>query len=370
MIPNFLNKQEQIKLPVGGDFAPTGFVGQWYAALVYSFLAELDESIVRSEGVEPAAVKQGGWSRYYFKTYAECQAAIEKLDIRDQRGNVRRPDQEWRYEAPLPSIINMSEQGRAKFNDPVSFSVRISTLRSNKYRHELHMISLPCAVAAMADAYGYESPGFSVDELLSQDTVFTDDFQAATVGGEGFDGKVPYTESKLWGQRAALWAALGEKDAKAYRPTGADGKYVTASEKLSNCLGILAYPWTQAIWARLMMVPDPRVDAVYTGADGESKRLSVAAITQIFADEAAARAVVEKEQATFAGDSAGESVTPAPPSKAVPEVYAEWPDMFKQKVAAFKAAGGADGSPPAVMDKIRKHSDFTGIEPAEVMAWL
>lgn len=353
--------EETVRIPVGGVMTPD-LIGHWSGGIAYSFLAELDKSVVESEGVTPSLVEGNGpWYRYFFKTFDECQVAIEKLQIEGFRGGPQRPDQEWRFESPADKLLNISRDDNP-FGDPAAFSVRLSTLRSKKYRHELHFISLPAAVAASAARLGFANPGFPLDELLDQDTIFTDEFQAQMIGDPETGD---YPESVLWQRRATLWAALGEDDAQKYQPKGTGTRLDTESEKLSLCLNILTRTWKKPSWGRLMLVPDPRVDAVYTSSSGDTRRLSVPALVEIFPDEAAAHAAAEAEGA----ESEGASTTSASTKKAIPDAYADYPEMFHQAVERFKAKGVA-GPPPVVLAAIGAEPDFQGCDPAEVMAWL
>lgn len=357
---DFLGK-ERVRIPVGGVMTPD-LIGYWSGGIAYSVLAELDKSIVESEGVNPSLVEGNGpWYRYFFKTFDECQAAIETLQIEGYGGRgLRRPDQEWRFESPADKLLNMSRDDNP-FGDPAAFSVRLSTLRSKKYRHELHFISLPAAVAAAATRLGHANPGFPMNELLDQDTIFTDEFQAQMIGDPDTGD---YSESVLWQRRATLWEALGESDARKYQPTGTGTRLDTESEKLSLCLQILATKWAKPIWGRLMLVPDPRVDAVYESSGGDTRRLSVPALVEIFPDEAAARAAAEAEGAESEGASTSSGST-----KAVPDAYVDYPDMFHQAVERFKAKG-VQGPPPVIAAAIGAEPDFQGCDPAKVIAWL
>jgi len=318
--------EETVRIPIGGVMTPD-LIGLWSGGIAYSILAELDKSVVESEGVTPSLITGNGpWYRYFFKTFDECQAAIEKLQIEGYGGRgLRRPDQEWRFESPTDKLLNMSRDDNP-FGDPAAFSVRLSTLRRKKYRHELHFISLPAAVAASATRLGFANPGFPMNELLDQDTIFTDEFQAQMIGDPDTGD---YSESVLWQRRATLWEALGESDARKYQPRDTGTRLDTESEKLSLCLNILTRTWKKPVWGRLMLVPDPRVDAL----TNKGRRLSVPALVEIFANEAAARAAAEAEStetSTTAKSSAG---------KAIPDAYVDYPEMFKEAVDRFKVKG-------------------------------
>jgi len=86
----------------------------------------------------------------------------------EETGQTYSPSPTWEWAAKSDSVLNWRGDGPMSetFGPFVSRESSINTLRSKKYRHELHMLSLPAAVAAMATAYGYDHPGFPLTELL------------------------------------------------------------------------------------------------------------------------------------------------------------------------------------------------------------
>jgi hypothetical protein len=363
---------EEVRIPVGGVMT-SDLIGFWHGGIAYSFLAELDKSVVKSEGVTPSLVTGNGpWYRYYFETFEKCQEAIKALEL-ESFGKPKRPDQEWRFETPAAKLLNVSGDDNP-FGDPAIFAAQVATLRSNKARHEIHMIALPAAVAASANKLGFANPGFPMDELLElgQDVAATEAKQRELIGS-WVDEDAPkrerykdagYEQSVMWKRRAVLWNALGEDDPKKYQPIGRGTRFDTESGKLSKCLQILATKWGKPIWGRLVLVPDPRVDAVYTSrSSGDVGRLNVPALVEIFPDEAAARAAAEAE---------GTESTPASSAsteKTVPEAYKDYPEMFHEAVERFKAKGIA-GPPPVVLQNISSEPDFQGCPAELVLKWL
>jgi len=365
---------EEVRIPVGGVMT-SDLIGYWSGGIAYSFLAELDASVVESEGVTPSLVTGSGpWYRFFFKTFEECREAIATLGV-ESFGKLKRPDQEWRFETSAANLLNVSQDNNP-FGDPATFAAQVATLRSNKARHEIHMIALPAAVAASANKLGFANPGFPMDELLElgQDVAATETKQRELIGS-WVDEDAPsrnkykdadYEQSVMWKRRAVLWSALGESDPKKYQPIGRGTRFDTESGKLSKCLQILATKWSKPIWGRLVLVPDPRVDAVYTSrSSGDVGRLNVPALVEIFANEAAAHAAAEAEGT----ESEGTSTTSASTKKAVPEAYKDYPEMFHEAVKRFKAKGIA-GPPPVVLQNISSEPDFQGCDPAKVMDWL
>jgi len=327
---DFLDRKQKVVIPVGGDFVPTGFIAQWQAAVMTSFMTEVN---LKDEGIAFSAARQvgqSGYTRYYWHDY---QAAVEAAE---SVGQQYKPQTLWVFEAQTDSVLNfVDESTKDKFGPQITYDgCRIVTLRSKKYRHELHLIALPAAVQAYAKMQGWAVPELDFSELTSQDTAFTDDFQAEMIGHPDQDD----WESSVLGQyRAKLWKALGEDNATAYKLAGSGTKFdATEGSKLDEALGILHYSWTQPIWARLIPVPDPRVDAVYTSGDDQVKRLSIPALMDIFASKEAAQAAAEADKV---GDSSSSATTAATEGPAVPSDWADFPDDWKSIVKEEKAKG-------------------------------
>jgi len=247
----------------------------------------------------PTSYRQAG--SYYRCYYDDPDVALQAYQALGLQYN---PNQTWLFEAPIETVM-LPEETRAKFGSVFSLESRINTLRSVKYRHEFQLISLPAAVAAYARMKGWIDYSFDLSELNDQDVVVTDEFAAGLIGGEyGADGetiKVPYTDAALWQRRVALWSDLGESDPRVYCQKGAR-RYATSSDRLNECLGIVAQSWTGPIWAGVLMVQDPRVDAI---SKGSGNRLTLPALNVIYEDEAEAREA----------SNVGEGETAATPGK-------------------------------------------------------
>lgn len=355
-LPNFLG-DETVKLPVGGDFVPTGFVAPWTAAVMSSFLTEVG---LKEKGIAFDAVRQvgtGGWMRYYFHEY---DAAVE---AGEEAGQQYGPRSLWVFECETAKVVNFAtEEARQAFGTRITYDgCRVVTLRSKKYRHEFHMVALPAAVAAYATALGYDNPGFDLSALTSRDTAFTDELYAKLCGDPDTND---YESGMLWREgRVNLWAALGEPNAKVYNPIGTGTKFDTESEKLSKCLRIAAVKWTQPVWARVIPVFNPKPDETYEAADGTVKRLTIPTLAEMFADKATARAAVEAEQVEAGTPAGGSALT-------VPTAWAGSGEHWKSAVRGLKG----QGPKPVVLNRLcalsdKELYDEVAATVAEVEAW-
>jgi hypothetical protein len=304
--------EEEVVIPVGGDFVPTGFIAQWHGAVLVTFMTEMDLKEMEIAFDSSRQMGSSGYTRYYWKNHDAAAEASEKT------GQEYAPTSVWVFEAETASVLNFAtEEARQVFGPQITYDgCSIRTLRSKKYRHELHMIALPAAVQAYARALGWEVPAMDISALVSRDTAFTDTFQAEMIGDP--DAPDKFEESVLWQYRAALWKALGEDNPQAYRSHGSGSKFDAGDNRLSKALNILNKPWTKPAWARLVPVLDPRVGATYTPPDGEPKRLSIPAVMDIYASKEAAQAAADadRERTGSVSTSASTSASDAPATKA------------------------------------------------------
>ena len=335
----------EVKIPVGGDFIPSGMIALWRASVLYTIYSKTD--IGMAEIVPPAGLvirKMGDGFRYYHKSSDE----IGK--VKDALGETFNPAQAWVWSCAKSTVLNVPSENLDKFNDPISMECKVATLGSKKSRHELHLIALPALVYSVAHALGYNPPTISFSDLIGNQVIFDDAFQARMIGnGDAKESDAAhYTKSQLWLQRVGLWSALGESNPLAYYPKGKGTKYDAVSDKLSQCLAYLTHDWGTGMWGRLVQVPDPRVDATY----GEDKRLTIPAFMEIFASEAAARTVAVKEnlerEARKNGGEAANGDTPR-----VPDAWSSDPDAWTTWIAQVK--GQLAGKPlPAVRAAVEK----------------
>lgn len=316
------------KLPEsgGGTF---GLAGQWTCSIVYRFWTpeNLDEFGIVPDG------KRGtdGGTFCYFYDYEKAAEAGKKV------GQQYGPNTVWRWEIPSANVVNIvDDEARAKFGDVITQEVTVSTLFSKKNRHELHMITLPSAVQAMALVAGFiDAKVFDYESLRVDPDVIDDAYRMETIGGE-----TDYEKSKLWQARVKLWAALGETNPKAY--TLNQGKFDATAGHLRLCLGLI-YRKTE-IWARVANVPDPRVDAKTKAG----KHLQLPVIAQIWQSEADMRRELEIEDKPIAAPK-GESVDGlALPSQWV-GMADEWIGYVREVIKTY------NGKPkPVIVADLRK----------------
>jgi len=339
-IPNIFSDQF-IELPEGGEFTPSGFIAPWKAAVMSSFLVE-GEGPAEADWTRPLG--DSGWTACYFFDPKKAEAIY--------RGPYR-PSRVWLWRTETSKVLNFYNPETAlRFGTHISAEARVTALRS-RYRHELHMISLPAAVAAVATAAGYDHPGFDLSCLMDPDTIFSDELYTELCGGEEGD----LEGAKLWRQRAELWAALGEPDPRRYQCKEVERQFSTQAPKLNECLKILNSLWTDTLWGRVIFVPDPRPDASYESRSGEMKRPNLPCLVEVFGDETAAR------------KAAGKSVKESQPP--VPEAWQYMEADWKECVRSLYEATGGSKSIPAVAQAIKRlYGAHLGASPAEVIAWF
>lgn len=353
-----LNREQQVKLPVGGEgFANTPLIGRWIAAVMYKFMTETDMNMFTGFGCD-ASQKKGDWFHYYYADYEQAK------HWNSEAKNKYPPTGVWVVQAVNQDVLNLADESRDKWGEVIVFDhCEIVTPASKKYRHALHMISLPSAVSAYARSEGWDVPEFDVHELIDPNTEFTDDFQAYMVGDpdakkddfnafqvahdlamakfgdqaaevvrrlvlkmptDGFGdipepviieakgvGHIHYEWSVLWERRAALWKLLGSDDPLPYRPAGTaqaedkpkNEKYdAPANSQLNEALDVLAYAWSDYAWCKVLGVNDPRVDATLkTG-----QQLNIPAIIKFYGSEDEARAEAAAELAAREAGEDGE----------------------------------------------------------------
>jgi hypothetical protein len=319
-------------------------IAQWKASVLFSFYSKTDVAIASFAPPAGLIIRPLGDKgfRYYHKSSDELSKVKTALGEEFSIGQV------WSWSAVRSTILNVPSENLEKFNDPVTFELKIATLGSKKSRHELHMIALPGLVYSVAVAMGYNPPTISFSDLIGNQVIFDDAFQTRMIGSPDAKEADPghYTKSQLWQQRMGLWRGLGEEDATKYYPKGKGTKYDSTSDKLSACLNYLTHDWGGAMWARVVQVPDPRVDAIY----GDDKRLSIPAMTEIFASQAAAIAVAQKENAERAQREAAKngSTTPANSGDStIPEAWRNDPTEWNNWITGLKTQFA--GKPPPVV---------------------
>ena len=351
-LPSFLG-EKTVDIPTGGDFVPSGIIGKITAGVFYRVgwvetdLAQFGDQFKPVLQVPSTT----GKFRYYFKDRDEANSAAEAC------GSTYGSETAWVLEVPKGTVLNLTADILEKFQDNIRYDVEVKTPSSKKSRHLYHLVALPHAVQAMAQLLGYiTEPIFNTNELVQQDREFTDEFQKEYIGDPD-NGKVEgMLDSELGRRRAALWAALGENDAKAYRMAGT-GKFATTSEKLSNCLAIVERVWTAPVYAEIVSYLDPRVDSV-NSSNGNRNR--IAALVRIFKSEAEAKAAAEEQLAARAARDGNAPATASGGGPAKPAL----PDAWTGLEAEFKASLAEYTNKPAVIA-----AKDLGITPDEFNAW-
>lgn len=367
-LPGFLNPEKKVALPVGGgDFAPSGFIGLTYAQVLYTFMSQVDSKNGEYESLPQYEMRAqaGTWGfTYYYKTQAAAQVAMEMLGVEGYNGKAPRANQTWAFRIDRDSVMNFADAEKlAKWSNPILLEATISTLQSNKNRHELHMLALPLAVQAMAKLLGYDHAEFSINELLRkpEDMNYTDEFQREMIGMEK-----DFKDSVLWQRRAALWASLGENNPDVYNPIGAE-KFATTSEKLSNCLQILASEWDSQAYARVITIPDPRADA----KSSNDKRLTIPALYEIFPNKVAAQEAAKLDlermnKSTASNGTNGTSGKVAMPAAWVEAGYEE--SDWQSTVGSLRDRFQSKPAKPAMV-KLIKELDNTVTEAELAAVW-
>jgi hypothetical protein len=319
--PFKLNKDKQVVIPTGGDFPPTGLIGLWSAAVMTTFSSEVD---LKEEGITTFnAVRQmgdSGWARYYWLDHDAAKDAAKEL--KREYGTTSL----WVFEAESTSILNFaSDKAREAFQGTITYDgCTVVTLRSRKRRHQLHMLALPALVRAYAEANGWDVPEFElIKTLCSQDTMFTDDFQARMIGDP--NNPDAFDDSELWKYRAELWKALGEENAHAYQPIGHGTNYDVTSERLNEAIQPLHCQWDDPVYLRLVTVPDPRVDATYEQrSSGDIKRLRIPCVMDIYNNKEEAEAAAAEDRARMGGGRSSDGETSTTSSSGLPPYPENW----------------------------------------------
>lgn len=327
----FLDTNQQVDTPVGGEFSPSGFVAPWNAAIVYRLYAQLPmpDDLTNREII---SVQRG--SGYWY--YSEDEEAMN--DLQHALGIEIGAQQVWHFETKVDDVINLQPDVRDKFGEVLSYDLNIRSLFANKYRHEYHMIALPAAVRAYAEMLGYDVPEEpNLPELTDMNSVFSDQLQWELIGHpdhKSEDDEFHYTKSKLWQRRTELWAVLGESNPKAYRPMNSGTNFDTTSEKLNNALNIANTKWVRPAWIKMVTVNDPRYDATYN-----DNRLKLPVIWKIYNDQVeAANDNSSNTTTTNVPAQQNAPVSTSTDTPALPEAWAGMENEWKDYLKTFKVS--------------------------------
>lgn len=316
-IPDFLG-EEQVRLPSGGSFRPSGLIAPWMARIAFRVMSQYDDDQNETGWHVREKLGDSGWFSYFYTQGDAAKAADEFFGNENKYGNL---NTNWLFTANNSDVLWAKDDSGAKWGQTLSFAVDIQTLHPKaKRKHAFHMIALPAAVHAMARYSGIKVPAYSkgegdknvtsafgsynLEELLNQDTIFNDEMQLLLVGSTDKG----YKDSLLWKRRALLWAALGEEDSTKYLlPGTGNEKYVTKSPALQQCLRIVSHTWARPAWARLVQVQDPRVEAV----SKKDNRLSIHVLFDFFRTAEDAKAAAAIDKAAINAEEVADSTTAA-----------------------------------------------------------
>lgn len=354
-----LEEPVTVKLPEGGGVY--GFAGEWMASIVFRFWS--DQKLEDYGQTYDAKRSNDNGTFYYFHSHEAASKAGEAV------GEKYPPNTVWRWEIPTANIVNiLDDTTRAKFGDVMSQEVSVVTLMSKKSRHELHMLMLPSAVQSLALLGGMIDHKIFDYESLRVDSEMIDDAYQAQMIGNG-DG---YEKSELWQARARIWEALGETNPKLY--TVNQGKFDVSAPKLRSCLNIVYRPTN--VFARLVGVPDPRVDAM-TKAE---KRLQVPVVAQVWRDRESMIADLDLEEKVRVDINTGQVVATNGASNGassnglhVPAAWAGYVDDWKTYVrTVIKPFAGKPQ--PIIIAELRKMDktlqETYSASAEEFIAWL
>lgn len=338
--------------PLSGEaleFVSTGFIGQVKATRLHELSSVYDPSEAGLPVKPVVSEKRGEYFWMWFDTKDNALLAQETLESEYGSREV------WRFTMRSDTITNIPAATlQDKFRDYVTGSSRTSM--HQRYRHQLHMIALPAAVAAFACMLGYTVPDVNFDELASNETEYTDQLMYTLIGDpseKDLNSPNHYFNSQLWKQRASIWAALGESDPFVYNATydktpeanptlETPNTTFTKSEKLARALGVAHKIWTNATYARVLFVVDPHVDANH---DFDK----VPAIMEFYPDKSAAVKAGAIELAKRK-DSAESDSGPA-----IPADWADDPDQWVKEVDEIRASLDGAKSPKVKRLGIEKY---------------
>lgn len=388
----------QVELPVGEGFPKTGFIAPWTATVMYKvawYEVDLQKEAEDLAALLPSNAEEllgaitvdgksfdarltsraGDKFAYFYEDRERANQLQDYCHLNEPKDWKPSPQQVWYFETAVDSIYGLDDEAKEKFAGPVlSFDVRITTLRSKKYRHLYHMLALPSFVSAYAIAAGIKCPQFDLSPLTAPDdeVIFNAEMEKHWIG----DADEGYEEALFWQERVKVWEALGEVDPQNFHTKAAGTKYSVESDQLDTLLEATVRTWTTPVNARLIPVPDPRLAAAYQ-RDDEKVRPSVPVIAQIFAsaEEAEKVALAERPQKD---ESEGtevvttETVTVESGQAAVPAAWASATDQWVKQVKEIKDK--LTGPPPTWGGQLKGLVDALGYDLGadleELEAWI
>ena len=397
-------------IPETGEGFAGGFIAPVLGGLYYRLWADVDhadynEGITDPELLCPNMQLRQEWGsgwRYYYTRKDDADKAVKCLGSDNSFHQLV-----WHLHAPVDGILNLSDEGRAKFDRPfITGDVMVTGTRS-KNRHCYHLIFLPKLVSAMAKVVGYnpENVEFDISELSDRNSLLDDNTYAILFGAKaankefdaavkaemenglsqrdavtkvrthwvdiGRTGDIPLNGSEYYWRRAFMYEALGESNLNACRVQTREkpGKNDATSDVVINAINFVESEWGTPIYCRFETVRDPGPGAAYVTQDGENRRSTMPVITEIFASAEAAQAAAGSDEDEAEGKTTKASVSaPASTGKAIP---AEWQDDAAEFEAMYaELIAGIEGKPAPLQTRLRaKVAGDLGITEDELAAY-
>lgn len=305
-------------VPEVGGLSADGLVGPWIASVMYTLGSEADYR--QDEISYDLRRTAGSWGYFYY--WKSKRAAMEAMDY---VGAQYPPTTQWCFYAETGDIVNL--RNPENWGGDIFQSLRVAA--AGKQAHEWGLLALPAAVQAVARYQRIEVPEFPFEDLVNLPVNLT-------------DADAEMVMEQLTEYRASLWQALGEDDASKYHTTSMNTEHSTKSRSLSQGLNLYYASWPKPLWLRLVLVRDPRVDALNKAGD---KRLQLPVIAELFTGEKQAREALGESVESQTTSSVG-----APP---IPAMWAELPGDWREMIdnivnsgkplpVAYNEAGGED----------------------------
>ena len=198
-----------VEMPIGEGFPKTGFIAPWTSRVMYkvgwyevNLVQEADDLAADLPSDAEGLLEQltaggakafdaritsraGDKFAYYFVDKERANLLCDYVNLTEPKDWKPRPEQAWYFETEVASICGLDDEAKAKFpNETLSFDVRVTTLRSKKYRHMYHFLALPAFVSAYAKAMGLPAHNFDLSPLTAPDdeVIFNAETELAWIG--------------------------------------------------------------------------------------------------------------------------------------------------------------------------------------------
>lgn len=339
------------------EFSNNGYIGQLIAMKVHRFWLDFEPESRPDESVYLGGGNNG--AGYY------AHRVLEVANEFAQANGAKYTQTIWHLDMDVNSLLNVNDT--SKFQYGLSSFVRIYEPSYLKGMHPFHLMSLPYAVQAGALLAGYiKERLFDIPELMAQDFIATDELQKQLIG----DTSTHYTECDLFKRKQELYKALGQEDAISYTTIG-NAKYAVKSEKLSQCLRLVEDEWSMPMWAQMMLLPDPRVDAI---SPSSGNRYKVPVIYTLYGSkEEAMQAAGKTEESkpdSVVEVATNESAQSTNGKPALPKEWRQLPEnLWTEHLAALKASTELPKLPPQQMAVFQKIATDSSATVEDVKAW-